>query len=252
LEQLSLYKKNYHVDYGDSDYYKRLKLSALFNYLQDIASLHSENTNLGIEKLQNDLGVAWVMIRIMLDIKRMPVCNENIVVETWPLQPKKMEIERDFVVSDTDGSVLVSAVSNWVVLDMEKREIQKMENVVAPENYVFIEKKAIDRRMGRLKAAGQLYPVFKKSVGYSDIDINGHVNNSKYIDFIADCFSLEEHEKHSVKSIQVNYISEALAGDTISLYKDASGMDSENKIVYIEGIDEAADKVYFKASIEFE
>lgn len=62
MNPLSIYKKNYHVDYGDADYFKRLKLSYLFNFFQNIAGLHSESTDLGIGKLQNEYGVAWVMV----------------------------------------------------------------------------------------------------------------------------------------------------------------------------------------------
>lgn len=37
------------------------------------------------------------------------------------------------------------------------------------------------------------------------IDVNRHLNNSKYVDFIMDCFSLNDHEKHSIRSIEINY-----------------------------------------------
>ncbi|HEX2927618.1 MAG TPA: acyl-ACP thioesterase domain-containing protein [Ruminiclostridium sp.] len=250
MDSLSLYKKSYHVEYGDTDYYKRLKLSSLFNYFQDVASLHSEIANLSIEKLQAEYGAAWVMIRILLDINRLPVSNENIQIETWPIQPRKMEIERNFIVRDMDGNILVSAVSGWVVLDMEKREMMKIDSVITQQYPVFLETKATDRKMGRLKPKGELQPVYKKHVGFSDIDINGHVNNAKYIDYISDCFSLEKHGEYNIKSIQVNYVNEAVAGDTISLYRDISEMSNTDKAVYIEGTDDKDGKVFFKAYIE--
>ena len=244
METISVFKKKYHVDYGDSDYYKNLKLSSLFNFLQDIASLHSENLGIGIDHIQQEFNVAWVMVRILVDIDRLPKWNEDIIIETWPLEPKKLEFERDFIVKDQEGNILIKAMSSWVILDVDKREIRKTDllNCVYPD---FAEKRAINRRMGKLKPFGDLNCVYSRKIGYSDIDINGHLNNSKYVDYITDCFSLEDHGRYTPKSLQVSYVNEAMAGDTIILYKDVSDASS----VYIEGTNETGDKVYFKAYI---
>jgi len=246
MDAESIYKKKYHVDYGDSDYYKKLKLSSLFNNLQDIASLHSENLGIGINEIGQKHGVAWVLVRIMVDVTRMPNWNEDIVVETWPIEPKRLEFERDFLVKDTEGNILVRAISSWVIMNIEEREIRKTE-LIRIEYPPFVEERAINQRMGKLKPSGQLEMVYKKLIGYSDIDINGHLNNSKYIDYITDCFSMEKHGIYTVESVQVSYISEALAGDTIVFYKDISNLETGS--VYVEGVNEVGDKVYFKACI---
>jgi len=246
MEELSVYKKKYHVDYGESDYYKKLKLSSLFNYLQDIASLHSENLGIGINDIQKKHGVAWVMIRIMVNVARMPNWNEDIIVETWPIEPKRLEFERDFLVKDTEGNVLVRAISSWVIMNIEKREICKTE-LIRIEYPPFMTERAIKQRMGKLKPNGQLEMVYNKLIGYSDIDINGHLNNSKYIDYITDCFSIEKHGEYTISSVQVSYISEALAGDTIVFYKDISNLEAGT--LYVEGVNELNDKVYFKACV---
>ena len=246
MEAMSIYKKKYHVDYGNSDYYKKLKLSSLFNYLQDISSLHSENLGIGINDIQKEHGVAWVMVRIMVEIVRMPNWNEDIIIETWPNEPKRLEFARDFIVRDLEGNVLVRAISSWIIMDIEKREIKQTEliRVDYPE---FLRERAINQRMGKLKPKGQLELVYKKQIRYSDIDINGHLNNSKYIDYITDCFSMERHGEYTVESVQVSYISEALAGDDISFYKDISNLEFGS--VYVEGVDEISGKVFFKACI---
>jgi medium-chain acyl-[acyl-carrier-protein] hydrolase len=246
MKAMSIYKKNYHVDYGDSDYYKKLKLSSLFNYLQDIASLHSENLGIGIDDIQKKHGVAWVMVRILVNVTRMPNWNEDILVETWPIEPKRLEFERDFIVKDIDGNILATAISSWVIMNIEKREIRKTEEIRI-EYPTFVEERAINERMGKLKPKGQLQMVYSKLIGYSDIDINGHLNNSKYIDYITDCFSMERHGEYTVKSVQVSYISEALAGDKIVFFKDITNLEAGS--VYVEGVNEQGDKVYFKACI---
>lgn len=246
MEPVSIYKKNYRVDYGDADFYKRLKLSSLFNFLQDAASSHAENLGLGVVNLQDSQGVTWVLVKILVSVYRIPAINEEIIIETWPLPPKKLEFERDFIVRDPDGNVLIRAISSWVIMDIEKREIRKTE-LFPSKPIVFKSERAIDGRMTKIRPNGELQPVYKKVIGYSDIDINGHLNNSKYIDYITDCFSIEKHGKYNMDSIQVNYINEAVAGDCIAFFKDISTL--ESGVVYVEGVSETGDKVCFKACI---
>ncbi len=246
MDTVSIYKKEYHVDYGDADYYRKIKLSSLFNYFQDVASLHAEKLELGVEKLLAEQGVTWVLVKILVQMEKFPALGEKLTVETWPLEPKKLEFERDFFVKDSEGNIIGRAISSWVIMDVESREIRRTE--LFPGRFPqFNQFRAIDGRMGKIKANGQLQQVYKKTIGYSDIDINGHLNNSKYIDYITDCFSIEKHGQYAVDTIQVSYISEALAGDSIVFYKDISGLDSG--AVYVEGVDEAGAKTYFKACI---
>lgn len=246
MEKLPRYSKQYHVDYGDSDYFKKLRLSSLFNCFQDIASLHSKNIGVGIDDIQQKHGVAWVMVRIMVEVDRLPDWNENFLIETWPFEPKKLEFERDFLVKDMEGNILARAISSWVIMDIEKREIRKTELIYDGYPYPVTDR-AIDKKMSKLKPSGELKFVYSRKIGYSDIDINGHLNNSKYIDYITDCFSIEKHGVYTIESVQVSYIGEALAGDTIMFYKDISALDS--KAIYVEGVDETGDKTYFKAGI---
>ena len=227
-----VYKKEYQIGLGDIDFQKKLKISALFNFFQDIASLHAENLGIGIDSLISGYGVTWVLTRIRVDMERMPVLGENIIIETWPHPPGKLEFGRDFLVRDTSDIILARAVSTWVIMDISAREIKKTETITT--NYPLSPKsRAIDCRLGRFKAFDTPEIAYQRVIGYSDVDINEHLNSSKYIDFIMDCFSLEEHRRLGVKSLEISYMNEALPGDTLTMYKDLSA--SASRIVYIEG-----------------
>jgi len=229
------------------DFKETLKLSTLFSFFQDVASLASINLGFGIHTLEQEHGVAWVLMRMRVDIIRNPVLDEEITIETWPLEPKKLEFGRDYLVRDRDGNIIIRAVSSWVIMDIKERKLKRAETIGITYPEIFTER-AIDCKLGKLKHSGELDVSYKKVIGYSDIDFNGHLNNSRYVDYIMDCFDMDEHEKYDVTSIEVNFMNEALPGDEIVLYQDTSALDSNQ--VYVEGVKEKDRRVAFKAQLK--
>ena len=245
----SVFKRKYHIDLRDVDFTKKLKLSTLFGYLQDIASLASIDLGFGIETLEKKFGVAWILTRIRVDITRYPKWDEEITIETWPLEPGKVEFDRDFLVKDAKGEVIIRAISKWVIMDIKERKIKRTEliGIQYPEN---ITERAIDGKLGKLKDFGNPETAYNKVIGYSDIDFNGHLNNSKYVDYIMDCFPVDDHKNHTIRTIDLNFNQEALPGDTITLLKDITKVNE--KFIYIEGINQTNNSVVFKSVVSID
>lgn len=247
MEQSITYQSNIHVDLRDVDFSRELKLSTLFSYFQDVASLASEDLGWGIEQLATKFRVAWVLMRIRVEVVRMPKYNEEITIETWPHEPKRIEFERDFLVRDANGDILVRASSIWVLMDIDERRLKRNDSIGIQYPAVR-EERALNKKLGKLQGYGNLEKVYKKVIGYSDIDFNGHLNNSKFVDYAMDVFPFENHKRFEVKSVEMNFINEALPGDTIILYKDVSK--SHENIIYIEGKNDDISKTFFKSQVE--
>lgn len=248
MEAIPVYQKKYHVQTNDVDFTRKLKLSSLFSYLQEIASIHADNLGVGVDRIEQK-GVGWALLRIKVDLVRYPAWNEEILIETWYPEPKKFEFERDFSITDINGNEIVKAASSWIIFDIKTRELRKRDLITNgfPQS---VRERALDCKLGKIKASGKMEITYKKVIRYSDIDFNGHLNNSKYIDFIMDCFTMEDHKKYRFKSIEINYVNEALSGNTIVLLRDLSAINLG--LIYFEGINEMDDKVIFKSQLEIE
>jgi len=247
MEQKIRFQSKIHVDLRDVDFTKKVKLSTLFSYFQDVASLASVELGYGIEQLERQFGVSWVLIRIRVEITRMPEWDEKITIETWPLEPKRVEFERDYLVRDANGEVIIRAVSVWVLMDIHQRRL-KRNDVIGIHYPSVIKERAFEKKLGKLNSYGPLEKVYQKVIGYSDVDFNGHLNNSRYVDYAMDCFPIENHQQFEVKAIEMNFINEALPGDTITLFRDVSK--SHESKIYIEGQKGETGKTVFKASVE--
>lgn len=242
-----LYKKKYQIELRDVDFKNELKLSMLFSYCQETASLAASKLGVGINHLAEHGNIAWVLLKMRVEINRMPVINEEITIETWPQKPGKLDVERDFIVRDIDGDVLIRAVSVWALMDLKERKL-KRTNSLSLQYPSIMEERAIIHKFKKLNTDDELMPVYEKTVGYSDIDFNGHLNNSRYINYVMDCFPLEEHRQFEIKIIEVHFIQEAFPGDTILLKKDHPLKD--NASVFVEGTKKENDNPVFRAKME--
>jgi acyl-ACP thioesterase len=86
---------------------------------------------------------------------------------------------------------------------------------------------------------------YSKPILYNDVDVNLHVNNSNYIDFIFDSYPKFFHKENSLRSIEISFKAELQFGDTveIKILKD----DSDNSVHYVTGIKANDKKVIFIA-----
>jgi medium-chain acyl-[acyl-carrier-protein] hydrolase len=253
----AVYRNTYTIGYSDVDFLKNLKCSKLFEYFQDTAGEAADRLGAGVDTLAEKYSVTWVLTRIRVEFTRIPELNESITVATWPHPPGKLEFERDFTVADGNGDVIVRAVSTWVVIDTKTRELRRSD-YIHMEYPEFNVEHALDSRPGKLRPSGDPEPVYRKVVGYSDVDFNGHINNSRYIDYIMDCFPVESHRQYMIKTLEVNYLKEAFPGDTLLLCReiprnggDTAGM-AGGEAVCIEGVDEKEGKPCFRARIRIE
>ena len=248
MKPVPVLTNDYVITNSDCDFKSELRLSRLFDFFQDIASMHAENLGVSIESLHNDYGAAWVLIRMKVEIDKLPILHDMITVETWPQKARAIYV-RDYVVKDSEGNIIVRAISNWVIMNIEKREIFKGKLV----DYQEIENKkerSMDSKLIKPSPSSEPKSVYEKIIHYSDVDYNEHINNAKYVDYIMDCMTMEEHRTKQVKAIEVHYLSEAIPGETMMLNMGDSST-GENA-VYIEGVAEEDERTVFTSTLQFE
>ena len=81
---------------------------------------------------------------------------------------------------------------------------------------------------------------------YSDLDRNRHVNNARYISWICDCFDPALFEEKSILDLEINYVNQAFAGQTVRMDIGEAG-DS----FLIQGVNDKSETVLFRAEGRF-
>lgn len=237
----------YHIMARDVDYNKKLKPSALFSFLEDVSSLHTDELGIGQEAIAKRANAAWIISRMRLHMDRYPVWKDDIIIETWPQLPQKYLFERDYLIKSADGEILGRGAAIWAIIDIDTRRPLPTDTIKIDYPEIRTER-AIESKSERVAPFGELVEMAHRPVCYSDIDMNGHVNNSRYIDYIMDCYPVDTILKHPVKKLQINYIKEALPGETVVFYRSDNPSDPGH--IYVEGRCKEDGRVIFKAIIQ--
>jgi medium-chain acyl-[acyl-carrier-protein] hydrolase len=207
--ELMQFEKEYRIHVYETGPDGKLNLYSLFNYLQDIASDHAIRLGFGRDDLLRD-NRFWVLSRIYAEIELLPVWEDTIVVKTWPNGTDKLFALRNFDVSFPDGRHIASATSSWLILDMTTRKVQRPDNILARFYSDLFPNQSPVRYASKLEpAAEESSDSTRYRIRVSDLDLNLHTNNVKYLTWVSDCYNLEFIMKNVPRSVEINYLAES-------------------------------------------
>ena len=242
------WEESYVIRSYEVGFQNRLRLSTLFNMMQETASNHVTRCGVGLKELKTRNEV-WVLSRLMLAMDFYPGWGDEIRIKTWPRGIDRLFALREFQISSPQGEVLGRATSNWLLLDLSTRRPKRPETVfkhmpVAPEQ------RALDRNLGKLSRLAD--PEEEKIVeaAYGQIDLNQHVNNAQYIGWIEDVFPFSVYRDRHLSLLQINFLAETRFGEKISLCQKK--IEEKEALIYgLEGQKNGGQTLAFQARLEW-
>ena len=212
MEQL--YEKEFSISAIAVDRYGRLKASQLLGLLQEVAGKHSVLLGTSQEQLA-DKNLFWAIIRHRVQITRLPGSGEKIRVETWPMPTTRTAYPRSTIAYDENGQECFRAISLWVLMDVETRSMVLPGKSGVEVNGVL--------RGCELQAPSSMIPkelahCDQRQVRYTDLDLNGHMNNCRYLDWVADLLPSSFYETHEIREFSLCYMSEVRENECVQLH----------------------------------
>ena len=238
---MSSLKEKFLVTTYDTDLNGGLKPYSLMNYFQEIASRNAANLHFGYDDLREN-SIFWALSRIRVKINKMPRWNDDILLETWPMRIDKILALRGFQLRDPTGNVLIDAISAWLALDLETRRPSRLDRLMKDVGWL--------PEFGELKdTPGKIIlPEMKDhsslKVKYSDIDVNRHVSNSKYVEWAIDAVA-DKNSIDSIKEYQINFTKEAKLGDAINIQVSKLN----NGELFVCGVNRESEQKHFEMKI---
>lgn len=236
---MMVYEERLRLKSKDVNLYRRLRTSRLFELLQEASIRHTELLGMGREKTL-DRGILWIVGLQRAEIARMPEYDEEIILKSWPGRTMRLFFPRYYSLETANGESLVKASALWSLVD------EKTRKLVFPERYgVVIDGAETGAELAQPSAPRKL-PFSGEdrfTVPFSYVDLNGHMNNTRYFDLAEDLIPAAAQGK-ALRTVVTEYASEARLGDSL-----LARWGCEDNSWYLEG---EAERCVFRMRLDYE
>ncbi|NMB67528.1 MAG: hypothetical protein GYA20_02055 [Chloroflexi bacterium] len=244
----SIYAETFRVHSYECDVNRQMKPAAFFQHLTEAATVHAGKLGVGFEAMYAR-NLFWVHARMKLKFFHFPHIGENVTIHTWPktIQQKLFYI-RDFEMLAENGERLAAATSAWLVMDATARRM-------LPPKSLDLDLPTADRvgldepleRIGLAQEDGE--ERLRVRAAYSAVDMLGHVNNSRYVEWICDALPADMIGQRPLDWLQVNYDREVRPGEEVSV--TANPVPPDGDLWALQGLNLSNDTRAFEAAIKW-
>jgi len=208
-----VWSERFQIRSYDVDATRRATSVSLCRYFLEAAWNHAEALGFGFTHLSSQ-GKFWVLSRFRFEVQQYPAWGDSVTLQTWPRGIKSLFAFREFELHDETGARIAAGSSAWVVLDSVSKRPQKLHKLL-PSLAAFDGEAALGRDPEKLDDNETWESDCPITVRYTDIDVNQHVNANRYIGWVLDAYPAGFHIQHSLRVLDVNYLSETLEGEQV-------------------------------------
>ena len=225
-------EETHQIRISEIDQHGTISFDALLNLMQEVAWNNSEKLNFSVYDLQKK-GLTWVVNRMQFHVKEYPRHHETVTVKSWPSGADRLFTYRDYQVINANGVELVTGTSSWLIIDLHKR---KPVTTVGNFDLEFpgdIAQLPMDKsKIRQIERPTEFERVSAIKVGYSDIDVNEHTNNSKYVGWSLAHYYQQIDKNRKPALVDMVFKGESLLNDELTIYADIE--DDQEVVLMIE------------------
>ncbi|XP_014509684.1 palmitoyl-acyl carrier protein thioesterase, chloroplastic [Vigna radiata var. radiata] len=211
-----VFRENFSIRSYEIGADRTASIETVMNHLQETALNHVKSAGLlgdgfGSTPEMCKKNLIWVVTRMQVVVDRYPTWGDIVQVDTWVSGSGKNGMRRDWVLRDCKtGEILTRASSVWVMMNKLTRRLSKIPEEVREEiGSYFVDSDPIleedSRKLTKLDDNTADYIRTGLSPRWSDLDVNQHVNNVKYIGWILESAPQPILESHELSSMTLEY-----------------------------------------------
>ena len=197
------YKEIYQPRISDYDRNGKLYYESILQILETAGSHHSDTVGDSvIEGSQS--GIAWILTEWRVQILRRTDSKEKLQITTWVRgKAPASAVYRDFLLTDENGTEVIRAEAKFALFDLTTSRLTRISEELfgsyQPED------KTVFEDAQRLCAPSEYTSETELKLRRSDIDFNGHVHNTRYVDLAMEALPNEIFVSDDFTDIHVLY-----------------------------------------------
>ena len=221
------YQMKMKIPFDMADVNGHIKLPDVVLLSLQVSGMQSIELGVGDKTILEDYNLVWIIAGYDIEVIRLPRFGEEITIETETLSYNRLFCYRRFTIYDEAGHELIHMMTTFVLMDRDSRKVHAVEpEIVAPYQSEFSKK-----LLRGLKYQSLENPISKDyHVRFYDLDMNGHVNNSKYLDWIFEVMGADFLTHYIPKKINLKYVKEVRPGGVITSSVERTGLESKHEI----------------------
>lgn len=241
------------VRFSQCDAKGTLSLCELLRLASDAGVQNYRLKGLPREKLE-EAGYAILVSRTSFRLHRLPAEGEEVTLATLEEKPEPLLLVRSYTLLGKGDEVLAEGVGKWIVVDTKSRRIIPSSRFAmrCPSD---IKKEHDCLPAGKIAKCDGMIKAGERRIVWSDLDANGHTNNSRYAEFVMDAVGTDYVKDKRITDFRINFNQEAKLGEVLSVYAgcdEGQEAEHEEKRIYVEGTLEGSEGKKSMVSFEAE
>jgi acyl-ACP thioesterase len=213
-----VWREEFFIRSYEVDLHGKVFVPVLLSFMQEAASNHVDSLRVGFSHLE-EMNRVWVLSRIRIEVQRYPKWGERVVLLTWHAGEERLFGLREFRVSDDQKEVIVSAISAWLMLDRTTRKPVKPSELYNKLT-IPLGCSRNGRSLGKLPEVESVHVEGQYRVRYTDLDVNNHVNNARYLDWVLNTYAAQHLHDREVSQCEMNFLAECGHGEDVSIFTE--------------------------------
>lgn len=229
------FDKQFELRYFEMNKAGEASPTTILTLLEETAADHCYSINHSLYDLVEQ-NVGWVLLSGVMQIYRYPGYKEKITIRTWLSSYSSVKGFRENNIYDEQSNIIGRAKGLWVFFDIERRRpVQIFDDI--KEKWSFYNEECINQDITKkIKAIDSASYTMEFSVKRFDTDMNKHVSNIRYLQWVMESIPEEVVDNYYLHSIDGRFIAEVQYGDTImSLTKRDSKDKSFSHTIKVKG-----------------
>lgn len=200
----------------DVDCHYRIRPSTLLGFLQDAAGGAAAQFHATREEMVQKYNLFWVVARVRYRLTAPIPWGQTLTIQTWHRGSDKALMYRDYLLT-VDGKEVGRATTVWVLCNLTTRKLERFSDFPEFEGTDGGEL-CWDTKLPPLRLPAGMETVERRLMHFSEMDVNGHINNTRYADFICDVLGdkLSSPDRY-VSELHINYLAECKPGETLDI-----------------------------------
>lgn len=196
------------------DFHGRVPVAVIYRFMQEAAEQDAVDRQFDTETLLRK-NLTWMLLRMQLRFRKFPEGRQGIDVETWPSGIDSRYAFREFkLFAARRQEHFAVASSVWLLIDRERQRPVQLAPFFKTSERERTEPMVLARQ-SEPDPSGGIVVSKEFPVRLADLDINNHVNNLHYLEWVVESVPEEYWAGRTLVELDLEYKKQVMYGDTV-------------------------------------